>query len=345
MKKILITLIGLVVFQVNAQDVHSSQFWNNALQYNAAMTGMIKANVRASAYYKDQWSAIGAQYQTYGASFDTRFETRGNTAFGVGVDLYRDQAGDLQFGTTNAQLTFATILAMDRHNKMSIGVKGGMVQKGFDLNAAQWNSQYQNGSYNAALGSGESFGSTSEMVGDLSVGFAYSYSTSERYMTANDEFNFVFGASLNHILKPKFEWIAVDPDALYRNLVVHAEAQIGVPNSKWTLIPAIITQFQGPSQEILFGSQYRLKLKDASRVTGFVKGAYLNFGTFYRWGDAFIPSITYEFDHYSIGVSYDVNTSQLRTASNGNGGFEISIKFRTPNPYLWQGSRSRSRIR
>jgi hypothetical protein len=39
-----------------------------------------------------------------------------------------------------------------------------------------------------------------------------------------------------------------------------------------------------------------------------------------------------EFKGLRVGVSYDYNTSNLKTASNGNGGFEISLIYIAPNP-------------
>ncbi len=345
MMRILLFIAFSGVFHVSAQDVHFAQFWNNGIQYNPATAGVIPANFRASVFYRNQWSSIGAKYETYGANVDGRIETKGSASFGLGLDIYRDVAGDLNLGTTNAQLVFSTILDLDKHNKLSVGVKGGLIQKGYDATNAKWNSQYTDGAYHHALTSGESFNSTSEMKGDLSAGIVYSYSTSEGYISANDQFNFKAGASYNHIIRPKFDWFYTGPDRLYGNLVFHADALIGIPRSKWSILPAVILQFQGPSKEVLVGSRYRIKLKEASRVTGFVKGAYFSLGTFYRWNDAFIPSITFEMDHYSIGMSYDFNISKLRNASRGNGGFEVSLKFRTPNPYLWKGNRSRSKIR
>ena len=343
--RVFIIIVFIGAFTASAQDVHSSQFWNSEIQFNPATAGIIPANFRASVFYRNQWASIGAKYQTYGANVDTRFETKGSASFGVGLDIYRDVAGDLNLGSTNAQLAFSTILDLDRYNKISIGVKGGMIQKGFDITNAHWNSQYTNGSYDGSKNSGESFNSVSEMKGDLSAGIVYAYSTTEGYMTANDQFNFKIGASINHILRPKFDWFYTGRDNLYRNLVLHADFLIGVKNSKLSLLPAVIAQFQGPSKELLIGSQYRIELKSASKITGFVKGSYFSLGTFYRLGDALITSMTFEIDHYSIGMSYDFNVSQLTPASNGNGGFEISFKFQTPNPYLWKGNGfSRSKI-
>lgn len=346
MKRILIVTSLLFASTSFGQDVHFSQFWNNNIQYNPGMAGVIPANLRAALFYRDQWSIVGAPFKSYGFNLDTRIESKGNTSFGLGANLFRDVAGDNKLGTTHAQLSFSTILELDRHSRISLGVNGGLEQRGFDPGAAQWSSQYENGSYDASLPSGESFNATSEMKGDLSAGLVYYYTTSESYMTSNDQFNMKIGVAYNHILRPKFNWFSMGPDQLYSNLVAHAEFLIGLSNSKWSIAPAIIGQFQGPSKEILFGSQYRCQLKGASKVTGYVKGAYLNLGTFVRLGDAFIPSVAFEFDKYSIGLSYDVNISQLRSVSNGGGGFEVSLKFETSNPYLWQGYRtSRARFR
>ena len=346
MNKITLIAVFLGAFYVSAQDVDCSQFWNNGVQYNPAMTGVIPANLRVASFYRNQWSSVGSTYNTFGLNADTRIETKGNTSFGLGVNVYRDVAGDLKQGTTNAQLSFSTIVSLDGKSKLSLGLNGGMIQKGMDQSGAQWNSQYTSGSYDGTLPYGETFNSLSEIKGDVSAGIVYYYSTSETAMTLNDRFNMKIGFSCNHIIRPKFNWHVVAPDAMYRNFVAHAEFLIGIQNSKWSILPAVIAQFQGPSKEILCGSQFRFELKKASRITGFVKGVYLNIGTFIRLGDAFIPSVTLEFDRYSIGASYDVNTSPLRAASNFSGGFEISLKFRTPNPYLWQGSNiSRSKIR
>src|SRR5690606_9027923 len=48
-------------------------------------------------------------------------------------------------------------------------------------------------------------------------------------------------------------------------------------------------------------------------------------GLFYRFKDAVIPTIKLDYQQYAITVSYDINSSQLKTASNGMGGFEISL--------------------
>ena len=50
-------------------------------------------------------------------------------------------------------------------------------------------------------------------------------------------------------------------------------------------------------------------------------------GAVYRWKDALIPVIKINTSNLSIGFSYDVNISKLKTASNYRGGYELTLSF------------------
>jgi hypothetical protein len=81
---------------------------------------------------------------------------------------------------------------------------------------------------------------------------------------------------------------------------------------------------QGSFQETIAGAMYSYKLGDDYDAPTHV----VHFGGFLRWRDAFIPVVKLEFIPFSVGLSYDVNVSQLKTASQGRGGFELSVSFR-----------------
>src|SRR5690606_26015659 len=57
-------------------------------------------------------------------------------------------------------------------------------------------------------------------------------------------------------------------------------------------------------------------------------------GAFYRLNDAVIPTVKVKFNSFTVGFSYDVNVSKLRTSSNFRGGYEITLfksgLFRNP---------------
>ena len=98
---------------------------------------------------------------------------------------------------------------------------------------------------------------------------------------------------------------------------------------------------QGPAQEIFFGGSLMYMLKEESKYTDYVKGAALSLGGYYRNKDAVVITSLLEFGNYALCVSYDINTSDLSTASSGRGGLEISLRFLSPSPFLFK---SKSRI-
>ena len=76
-------------------------------------------------------------------------------------------------------------------------------------------------------------------------------------------------------------------------------------------------------------------LKEDSRYTGYVKGSALAVGGYYRNKDAFVVAALFEMSNYAIGASYDINVSGLKTATTGRGGFEITLRFLNPSPFLY----------
>ena len=86
---------------------------------------------------------------------------------------------------------------------------------------------------------------------------------------------------------------------------------------------------------------FRYVLTPTSKVTGFNKGSALSVGPVIRFNDAIAIAAMFELGTFAFGFSYDVNTSSLRSASNGYGGFELAIRFVNPNPFNDNKARSR----
>jgi hypothetical protein len=84
---------------------------------------------------------------------------------------------------------------------------------------------------------------------------------------------------------------------------------------------------------ITFGNLFRYQLSDASKYTKLKNSSAVSFGLYYRLKDAIIPMVQFEYQSFALGISYDYNTSKLSAGTNGNGGFEISLRFINPNPF------------
>ncbi len=339
MKKALVTVITAIsLLTSSAQDVHFSQFMQTPMEINPALTGMIPANIRANLAYRSQWASVTTPFKTFLFSADGKFGLTDVVSLGVGVNFYRDVAGDTRFGTTKAQLAVSSIVQVDPNNELSVGITGGILQKGMNPTDLQWDSQYQGGTFNSAFSSNETIDLRPGIMPDFSAGIAYSYHSGEGYMTANDQFVFRTGVSYNHINRPKMRFF--DADTLYSNVIAFADATIGISNSRWSVVPSFLGMFQGPARELTFGALAKFRLQEASKITGLIKGAFLYGGAYYRLRDAVAAVLMLEFDRYMMGFSYDINVSPLAVASNLRGGFEVTFRFMTPNPYLYKGTRA-----
>jgi hypothetical protein len=74
------------------------------------------------------------------------------------------------------------------------------------------------------------------------------------------------------------------------------------------------------SRETLFGGGVRRVLSPDAAV---------QFTLASRFGDALIPTFQVEWLNWTAGLSYDVNISDFDVATNGRGGFEIAVVYRT----------------
>ena len=160
------------------------------------------------------------------------------------------------------------------------------------------------------------------------------------YSTANDMFIIHSGLALFHLNKPKYSFYGNADEKLYVKVIGHVDAIIGIKNTNLALVPGFLYMGQGPSHEILPGCYFRYMLREESKFTGYVKGASIMVGTHLRIKDAFIPSIQLEVAEYTLGISYDMNVSGLKSATSGKGGFEISLRYGNPNPFLYKSAAS-----
>ena len=65
-----------------------------------------------------------------------------------------------------------------------------------------------------------------------------------------------------------------------------------------------------------------------SRYTGNKTASSISFGTYYRYADAIITYFNIDYKkQLSIGISYDINVSKLKIASNLRGGAEVTLIY------------------
>ncbi|MBI4930799.1 MAG: PorP/SprF family type IX secretion system membrane protein [Bacteroidetes bacterium] len=315
-----------------SQDIHFARFWMTPLLVNPAQSGA-ESDLRAIINYRNQWNSVATPYSTANVSFDAKIaKKKGRKGFSaMGVTIFQDQAGNAKMKTLQGNITYAYHVYINKESTLGAGLYGGFAQRSINNADLQWMNQYDGSSYNAAMPSGEPSGGASLTYPDLGSGIHYEY--------GKDKLDLSAGLSIFHANRPAYSFYGKD-DKLNMKITGYANGLVRLSNRNFSLVPGFIYFQQGKSSELFFGNMFRYTFREASS-SGYVKGAAISLGAHYRNKDAVIPVVVLEFAQFNIGLSYDVNISKLKTASSGQGGFEISLRFVNPNPFL---PKSASRI-
>ncbi|HVB03136.1 MAG TPA: PorP/SprF family type IX secretion system membrane protein [Chitinophagaceae bacterium] len=325
----LIAFLSGVSISACGQDFHLSQFYEAPLLRNPALAGIFTGDYRVQAVYRNQWNSVTIPYQTGALSGEARFPVgKQNDFVTIGLQMAYDQAGTTDLKTTLLMpaINYHKSLSRDRPTFLSLGFMGGFTQRGFDPSKITTNNQYQNGGYDPGTTTGENFVKDNFLYIDGAVGLSFSSSV-------GNGVNYFLGASYYHFNKPKVSFYANDLVNLAPKIQFNAGITVPVTENM-----KIVGQFnesrQGVYTETIGGGMVGFALLKQ----GLASDRMFYIGLLYRLGDAIIPVVNFDMDSYEIGMSYDVNVSALKTASQGMGGFELSFSymgfFTSPNSSL-----------
>ena len=319
-----------------AQDAHFSQYYATPLQTNPAMTGVFDGKFRLSNSFRNQWSSLGKGYSTLHLSADAPVAKGflGSNFFGVGFLLYQDKAGEAGYRSTIVEASAAYIAGLDEGGDhfFSIGFQTGLNQQSIDISKATWDDQWNGDQFDPGIPSMENIQLQQFSYLDFNAGVLYYYVPDINNMLS-------FGASMSHIGSPNISFFKDGKDPLHRKISTTGSADISLTkdNLAW-LEPRYMVTFQGKQKEILAGGYFKSKLQFKSKYTNYKKEAYFYFGGFVRVNDAAILSARVEYNTLSLGLSYDINMSNLSTLAGGNNAFEITLAFTS---YVKRGQRAR----
>jgi len=328
--------VGLIVAAMlntgnaQAQDVHFTQFDASPLLLNPANTGAFNGEFRASAIYRDQWRSVTgpAAFKTYGLSLDMPIirDISVDDYLAGGLQLYTDRAGDGNLTNVSALLSVAyhKFLGSDGKKVLTVGLQGGYSGKSLDLSRLYFGDEFQEGYFNQ--GSSQEFGWLGTKTNNYIIngGINYAQAFSERA-------SFTIGVGVNNINQPleSFDRRKASADV---GLGMRYTGQLGAifgVSDKFSLKPAVVVQSQAKAMEIVAGNEFHLKIGDEYDVP---TSTAVFAGVWYRHQDAIMVTAGIEFKGFRVGVGYDYNISDLKSASNNNGGFEISLRYIAPSP-------------
>jgi type IX secretion system PorP/SprF family membrane protein len=323
--------IGVIAFSLNvfAQDVHFSHMEFSPMSLNPGLAGA-NGPMQGIVNYRSQWNSVADPYKTIAASFDARFNDKKRNKSGIiagGINFYNDQAGDLKVNTNNVNLNLAYHLILDKSSTLGLGIYSGFGQRSISPEGGKWASQYDGNAYNPSLSSGEVFNSPSFSFFDAGAGLVYTYKNGAGYMNQNKQRFINGGIAFYHVNRPNYSYINNGEEKLYMRISGFVNANIGIANTRGSILPGIYYQRQKSAQEIYFGANYKYNLHEGSRHTGFTRPMALYIGLFGRMKDALVGKLMFEYDQFSAGFAYDINISSLTEVSRSRGGFELFLRF------------------
>jgi type IX secretion system PorP/SprF family membrane protein len=244
---------------------------------------------------------------------------KGDDFITTGLQVLFDKAGTVGLTTTELlpALNYHKSLSNEKTMYLSLGFMGGMVRKSIDASKITTDNQYGPTGYDPSLPTGETFAIPNFTTWDASVGMSFNESF------GNNQANSLFlGAAYHHLNRPKNSFYRNPAIELNPKYVFSAGVKFNMDDYSYFTIQADHS-VQGAFNETIAGALYSVKLGSyPDNPTYTIHG-----GAFLRWKDALIPVIKVDVAPISIAISYDINVSQLKTASMGRGGYELSVSY------------------
>ncbi len=316
----LIPVLVLGVFSLFAQDIHFSQFYNAPLTMNPALTGMSKGDIRLTSLYRSQWNAANAPFKSFTASAEKKFYNINHDKwwFSGGINLLHDQAGDGNLSNNHVMLTGSLTRQIQKHSFLSAGLAVGIGQRGFDLGNLSFDNFWNGETVDYTSPTGENFDNTSFTYPDLGAGI------NVRRQFPRSRSKIDFGLGLFHVNKPRQSYYKDNSSKLpiRGSFTVIPSIQV---NPTGDFVGAVTMQRQDEYFEGLVNAGYRHYIS-IERAKEFAVQFTLGF-RFNEIGDAFMPAAELHYRDLMVGLSWDVNVSKFKTATNRNGGPEIAIRY------------------
>jgi type IX secretion system PorP/SprF family membrane protein len=325
MKKVLFCLGAFLALThtSEAQDVHFSQYFTSPMTLNPGLTGLTQSDFRLAGNYRTQWGAVNnAPYTTATISYDMasmrgQFANGDYLGFGVLGLFDRAGSGNLQNVTLGLSGAYHKAFGVDKQHTLSFGVQASLVQKSIQQDKLTFEDMYNISTQSFSLTTNDNLNNKDLTYPDFALGLIYSGRVSEHATVFG-------GASMYHLTRP-VETFLGGKHKLYRRTAAYAGTQFDM-NERSVLYASALFQSQGPNTSIMAGGAVGFVLNPGYDKE-YAKASIFYLGGWYRYGDAVIPYVGFEWSKAQLGVSYDANLSGFSPATNGNGALEFSLIF------------------
>lgn len=316
----LLLLLALAVgAAAKAQTFNFSQFHSVPLAINPALTGDINGTYRLAGNLRSQWSNGGTPYLTgsIGADFQLlKNHLNEGNKWGIGFHVLNDQSngGGLQYNAVSLSSAYHLELDESGYQTLGLGFQGTYHERRINLSKLNFEEQLTNNGFINTLPVGEVFTELNKKYVDINAGLIYNY-----YNPLSGLQLFAGAAAFNF---------------LHPNISLSNQINYHTPMRFTGHLGGNVSLSE--LSDIKFSATYMHLAQAANFTIGAAwdygldieSGTSLILGSWYRVGDAAIPYIGFRSNGLQIGLTYDVNTSGLKSlAQTSNNAYEMSMLY------------------
>lgn len=303
-----------------SQDINFSQFYELPLLRNPGLAGIFAGDIRVTSAFRSQWQSVTVPYRTLGLGIEYKKPLSRNTNDYItyGLQVTHDVAGDSKLSRTQIfpVINYHKSLDTEKDTYLSAGIMGGPVMQRFDPSKLSFDDQFVNGAYSPANPTKQVFTNTGFTYWDAAAGLNFS-------SIAGENTRYYVGIGLFHFTKPKVAFQKQYDIVLNPKWVVNAGLSTPAGDQNKLIIYADYFM-QGGARQIQGGFLFNHDLLEGDED----QKVSIAGGLFYRYNDAMVPVVKLDYYQFGIGLTYDVNVSKLKTASQYRGAYEVTLSYK-----------------
>ena len=300
MKYFYLSFLGIIfcLSAAKSQQTHFSQFYTASMYLNPSLAGIEKES-KLTLNYRNHWPQIQNSFITQNVSFETNLSRFNN---GLGVNIYRDQAGDGMLTVTSFSGVYAHEIKLSRDLYLRVGVKSGFVQKNVAWDKLIFEDMIDSRD-------GVVF-NTQQKFGEA---ISYADISSGMFLYSNKYYG---GFSVNHLNQAQAGLINENGESkLQRNYTLHGGAKFFFNgNSDYSISPNVILSKQGTFTKFNAGA--------------YIEANFLVLGLWYASCEAIEIIVGVKGNRFQVGYSYDLYSSNLIGRNLGSHEISYVHKFK-----------------
>ncbi len=311
-------------FVAQSQDPHFSQFFGSPLTLNPALTGKFDGTLRVAGNYRNQWPSVNKAFVTATVSADFNVMQAmlpQGDKWGLGFMAMTDKTANGILTSNYFALSTSYHKALDENGDQQIGVgfQGSYANRLLDGPKLRFMDGLQvDGTFLPSPTESVNLTQVTTQYFDMNAGILYNG-------TFDGSNSIYIGASVYHLNQPHESFLNASDVVVPTRFTVHGGAFLPFSTSDAGVYLSALYNKQLTAGEFVGGGAVQIGVgTDPAYPVNVLLGSWIRMNNV---SDAVIPYVGLDYGNYSVGMTYDVNVSAYKLATQARGGFEISLIY------------------